>query len=77
MKNSNWWMHPVCSAITRWQESGENPIVFCYLIAWGFAANLRPPEAKTSPVRERLKPACWIPSSTFSVCSTTQRDFAN
>jgi len=38
---ANWWVHPVCHAIVRWQESGENPVVFCYLIVWGFWVTLR------------------------------------
>jgi len=75
--NASWWLHPVCTAITHWQESGENPLVFCYLIIWGFVVSMRTPRTKTAPSTERLKPACWIPSSTFSVHSTTQRDFAN
>jgi len=39
---ANWWVHRICHAIVRWQESGENPVVFCYLIVWGFGVTLRP-----------------------------------
>ena len=31
----------VSSAVAFWEESGENPAVFCYLIAWGIFATLR------------------------------------
>jgi hypothetical protein len=63
MMAANRWVHPVCHAIVRWQESGENPVVFCYLIVWGFWVTLRSP--KLANLTERLEPACWNPSAIY------------
>ena len=56
MMGSHWWVHPVCVAIASWQESGENPVVFCYLMLWGYFVSLRSP--KFASATERLVPAC-------------------
>lgn len=41
---SRWLL--VCSNLsTAWEESGENPFVFCYLMMWGAAV-----------VRDRTRP---------------------
>ena len=77
MMGSHWWVHPVCFAIASWQESGENPVVFCYLIVSGFFTSMRSPELTDTSAPERLRLACWTPSSTFSVPSIAPTAFDN
>ena len=68
----NWLVHPICHAIANWQESGENPAVFCYLMVWGYFVSLCP--TKFATVTERLEPACWNHSANCSTHSTVQKD---
>jgi hypothetical protein len=36
------WLLPIIApSVARWQESGENPVIFCYLMSWGTYINLR------------------------------------
>jgi len=61
------------SAVLLWQQSGENPVVFCYLIGWGVFANLRSLRFAPIPEFVRNKAACWNPSVTCSTRSTTSK----
>jgi hypothetical protein len=71
MMHSNWWVPSLYSAIAAWQESGENPVVFCYLIVWGLFLSWRSP--KLTALIERPGAACWTRSSTFSTRFITPR----
>ena len=72
---ASWLVHPIYHAIARWQESGENPVVFCYLMVWGFFVNVRSP--KFAKAMERLEPACWNHSANCFTRSTVLRDSDN
>jgi len=69
-----WWMTFCAFLLCLWEETGQNPFVFCYRIAWGAFWNLRaqalPPIAATL----RNDAECWIPSSTSSMRYLTPRD---
>ena len=54
-------------AVTLWQESGENPAIFCYLIGWGIYMALRSRATAPIPVPVRQKVPC---SNSSSNCST-------
>ena len=56
MTAPTWFLHPIYHAIANWQESGENPVVFCYLMLWGYFVSLRSP--KFVSATERLVPVC-------------------
>lgn len=73
MTTAHSWIHPICNAIVSWQESGENPVVFCYLIVWGFFLG----SPKLSSITARLEPACWNRSSTSSARSITRMGSGN
>jgi hypothetical protein len=68
----NWLLHPVCHAIASWQESGENPVVFCYLMVWGYFVSLRSP--KFAMATERFEPDCWNHSANCCTRSTVLMD---
>jgi len=60
----------------HWQESGENPAVFCYLIGWGtFARHSRDQAPISDPVRQDA--ACSNRSFTFSAPYSTPSNFEN
>ena len=60
----------------RWQESGENPAVFCYLIGWGtFARHFR--DLAPIPGTVRRDAACSNPSFTFSAPCSIPSNFEN
>jgi hypothetical protein len=70
MNLPRWCVHLVSSAVACWQESAENPAVFCYLMGWGTFEALRSRERV--PVNSaRLETSCSNPSFTFSARSTT------
>jgi len=75
MITPNWILHPICHAIASWQESGENPVVFCYLMVWGYFVSLRSP--KFAAATERLEPACWNHSSNYFTHSIVPMDSDN
>lgn len=68
----SWLVHPVYHAIANWQESGENPVVFCYLMFWGYLLSLRSPNFTVAT--ERLEPVCWNHSVNSSTLSTVRMD---
>jgi len=65
-----WWVSLVSSTVAMWQESGENPAVFCYLIGWGIFAIFRSRTLAPIPISVRHETACSKPSCTFSARST-------
>lgn len=61
------WIAPVVApAVVLWQESGENPALFCYLIGWGTYLNLRCRAMAPIPETERHEATCSNPSESFS-----------
>lgn len=73
MMTPSWLVHPVYHAIASWQESGENPVLFCYLMMWGYFGSLRP--AKSAAATERLESACWNHSANYCTHSTVPRGY--
>jgi hypothetical protein len=65
-----YWLPLVTNAIALWQESGENPAVFCYLIGWGTFATYRSRTLASITISVRHETACWNPSDTSSTHST-------
>ena len=41
-----WFLHPSYHVIANWQESGENPVVFCYLIGLGIFCEFALPKIR-------------------------------
>lgn len=62
--------HLLARAVTLWEECGENPAIFCYLITWGTFATLRSRTLALIPNFARHQKACSILSSIFSTRST-------
>jgi len=75
MTAPNWVLHPICHAIASWQESGENPVVFCYLMVWGYFVSLRSP--KFASAMERLEPACSNHSANYCTHCTVLKGSGN
>jgi len=73
MTFAGWWVPIVSSAVAYWQESGENPAVFCYLISWGTFATFRSRTLAPIPSSVRHESACWTPSATSFTHSTTPK----
>lgn len=71
------WLRAVSTVSLAWQESSENPVVFCYLIGWGVFAAIRERRLSPIPATERLEPACWNPSATCCTRSTIPTDSEN
>ncbi len=67
MKRFEWLMPVVAPTVVMWQESGENPALFCYLIGWGTYMNLRSRTTAPIPVTVRHEAPC---SNSSSSCST-------
>ena len=73
MMRSAWWLLPVVAVVVLWQECGENLAIFCYRIGCEVIANLRVRALFLVPVTVRSEAACWKPSFTSFVHSTTPR----
>jgi hypothetical protein len=66
------WYPALSHLIVTWEESGENPALFCYFMVWGALAMLR--VHVVAPIlSKRLETACSNPSSTFSAHSITPK----
>ena len=63
--------------IIRWQESGENLAVFCYLILWDAFAVVWPASLAPNPKFVRLDNACSNRFFTFSAPSLIPKGFEN
>jgi len=44
------WFLLFATMVSAWQESGENPIVFCYLMVGGAGAAFREQEGALKPL---------------------------
>ncbi len=74
MIGASWWVPMVSSAVALWQESGENPAVFCYLIGWSTFANFRSRARAPIPNSMRYETACWNPSTISSSPSMMSKE---
>jgi hypothetical protein len=71
-------LYPVVSSTAvLWHESGENPVIFCYLIGWDAFTRLRSLVLTLFPYPARHESACLKPSFTSSAPSTAQRGSEN
>ncbi len=69
MMSMDWLVKLFAPAVARWQESGENPALFCYLIGWGTFMSLRSRAFAPIPVSVRHKTPCSNSSSIYSTRS--------
>ena len=69
-----WWLNFVSSAVSAWQESGENPALFCYLMGSGTFSSLRSHALIPIRVSVRNESICWNPSATCSTRFTTSKE---
>ncbi len=67
MMRLDWIVQIFAPAVAQWQESGENPALFCYLIGWGTYMSLRSRVTAPIPVPVRHKAPC---SNSLSTSST-------
>jgi hypothetical protein len=74
MNYRGWWMNLISTAVALWQESGENPALFCYLMGSGTFSSLRPHQLIPIRVSLRNESLCWNPSATCSNRSIAPRD---
>jgi hypothetical protein len=62
------WVWPILApAMVMWQVSGENPLVFCYLISWGSITGLRSRASAPNSSSVRHEVSC---SNRSGTCST-------
>ena len=64
MNNRGWWLNFVSTAVAAWQESGENPFLFCYLMGWDAFSTARAGALVPVAVQIRNNSECLTPSST-------------
>jgi hypothetical protein len=74
MRYPGWWLNFTATAVAAWQESGENPFLFCYLMGSGTFSRLRSHQLIPIPVSARNEPLCWNPSATCSTRSSMSKD---
>jgi hypothetical protein len=71
MNYPGWWLNFIGTAVAVWQESGENPFLFCYLMGWDAFSTDRAGALSPIAVQTRNNSECLTPSSTsFTRCST-------
>jgi hypothetical protein len=71
MNRWHWLLPFIAPAVIAWQESGENPALFCYRIGWGTYINLRSRAFAPNPSIERHEVSCSNHSGTCSTLSMT------
>jgi hypothetical protein len=73
MIRGGWWLLLLTTVFVAWEDSAENPVVFCYRISWGLYLNLRFRALAVTPISTRNEDACWNRSGTCSTLSTTSK----
>jgi hypothetical protein len=68
MNRVHWLLPFIAPAVVSWQESGENPVLFCYLISRGTYTNLRSRASAPNPTTVRHEGSC---SNTYGTGSTS------
>ena len=74
MNYRGWWLNLMGGAVTAWQESGENPFLFCYLMGSGTFSSLRSHTLIPIRVPVRNESLCWNPSATCSTRFTMSKE---
>jgi hypothetical protein len=74
MRYRGWWLNFISTAVALWQESGENPALFCYLMGSGTFSGLRSHALIPIRVPVRNESLCWNPSATCSIRSSMSKD---
>jgi hypothetical protein len=64
MNYRGWWLNFAGTAVATWQESGENPALFCYLMGWDAFSNVRAGALDPIAVPTRNNSECLTQSST-------------
>jgi hypothetical protein len=71
MRYRGWWLNFISNAVSAWQECGENPALFCYLMGWDAFSHVRLGALVPIPVTMRNNSECLTLSPTsFTRCST-------
>jgi len=65
------WLLFLTTVFVTWEDSAENPLVFCYRMTWGIYLGLRSRALAPIPISTRNEDACWNLSGTCSTLSTT------
>ena len=73
MNYRGWWLNFVGTAVATWQESGENPFLFCYFMGWDAIANVRAGALVPVAVQIRTNAECLTPSSNSSTRYSTPK----
>ena len=73
MRYRGWWLTIVSTAVSVWQESGENPALFCYLMGWDVFSHVRGGALAPIAVRIRDNSECLTPSSTSYTSYSTPK----
>ena len=68
------WLNFLGTAVSAWQESGENPFLFCYLMGWDAFSNVRAGALVPIAVPIRNNSACLTRSSTSFTHYSTPKD---
>ncbi len=63
MNYPGWWLNFVGTAVAAWQESGENPFLFCYLMGRDVFSNVHAGALVPVAVQTRNNSECLTPSS--------------
>ena len=75
MNYRGWWLNFIGTVVAVWQESGENPFLFCYLMGWDAFSNVRAGALVPIPVSVRNNSECLTPSSTSFTRFLTQKGY--
>lgn len=75
MNYRGWWLNFMSGAVTAWQESGENPLLFCYLMGWDALSRVRAGALVPIPVSVRNNSECLTPSSSSFTRFLTLKGF--
>jgi len=71
MTRSASWLLFVTTVFVTWEDSAENPAVFCYRMSWGIYVNLRSGALSPIFISARHRAACWNTFATsFTPCTT-------
>jgi hypothetical protein len=75
MKYQGWWLNFIGATVAAWQESGENPALFCYLMGWDAFSTIRAGALVPVAVQIRNNSECLTPSSTSFTRYSTQKGY--
>lgn len=73
MNYRGWWLNFIGTVVAAWQESGENPFLFCYLMGGDAFSNVRAGALVPIAVPIRNNSECLTPSSSSFTHYSTPR----